>query len=166
MQKALIESWQKLQPRERTIVSWGALATMLMLLYALVWSPWHAAIGHMESVVLFKRVDLVWMRQQATALGVSGAVAAQDNVKGASQSLMAVVERSAKASGVGESIQQMIPRQNNTEVSVVLESVSFSKWLRWVDMLEKQYAVTVKQLSAERDPTKPDIAEIRVTFSR
>ena len=166
MQKALINSWQKLQSRERAMVSWGALAAILMLLYTFVWSPWHKAIFHMESVITIKRVDLVWMRQQAAALGDSGTVAPQANVKGTSQSLMAVVERSAKASGVGESIQQMIPRQNNTEVSVVLESVSFSKWLRWVDILEKQYAVTVKQLSAERDTTQPDTAEIRVTFSR
>ena len=166
MQKALINYWQQLQSRERMVVSWGALATMLMLLYTFVWSPWHNAIGHMESVIPLKRVDLVWMRQQAAALGDSGTVAPQANIKGASQSLMAVVEQSAKASGVGESIQQMIPRQNNTEVSVVLESVSFNKWLRWVDILEKQYAVTVKQLSAERDAAQPDIAEIRVTFSR
>ena len=166
MKKALINYWQQLQPRERSIVSWGALAALLMLLFTFIWSPWHKAIGHMESVIPLKRVDLVWMRQQAAALGEAGTVAPQANVRGVGQSLMAIVEQSAKASGVGESIQQMIPRLNSTEVSVVLESASFNRWLGWVDMLEKQYAVTVKQLSAERDISQPDTAEIRVTFSR
>jgi type II secretory pathway component PulM len=119
----------------------------------------------METVLPFKRADLVWMRQQSQLLKNGGASNVQ-KFKGETQSLMAVVEQTAKTSGVSSAIQQMVPAENSQEVSIVLEEVSFNNWVRWVDLLQNQYGVSIKQLTADREDDQADLAEIRLTFIR
>lgn len=163
--KQALQSWHKLQERERQVLGWGGLIIFVIVAYSLVWQPWQAALAHMQTVLPQKRVDLVWMRQQAEAIQQGGARTTRQ-VRGANQSLMAVIEQTARAGGIKDAIQQMVPRQNNQEVSVVLEGASFNQWVRWVDTLQQQYSVSIKQLTADREPEKPDTAEIRVTFTR
>jgi general secretion pathway protein M len=165
MFETFLKNWQQLQPRERLILGWGGPLIMVILSYGLVLQPWHAALDHMEKALPFKRADLVWMRQQAELLKQGGATSGQ-KFKGENQSLMSVVEQTAKASGVRNAIQQMVPAANNQEVSVVLEEVSFNNWVRWVDTLQNQYGVAIKQLTADREDEQADQAEIRLTFIR
>ena len=165
MQDQIIKYWQQLQPRERLILSFAAVFFTGLLFYSVLWQPWHKAMDHMQTVLPAKRVELIWMRQQAETVS-GGGISQQSSVKGSNQSLLSVIEQSAKLTGVRDAIQQMVPRQDNSEVSVVLEGVSFNKWLRWIDSLSKQYGVEIIQLSAEREDKTPDIAEIRVTFER
>jgi len=106
------------------------------------------------------------MRQQAELVKNGGVVSAAKRIKGADESLLAVIEQTAKAHKLQKSIQQMVPGRSTQEVSVVLEEADFNQWVRWVDALSKQYAVNIKQLSAERDDERANIAEIRVTFER
>lgn len=166
MQKTFLDFWQKLQPRERIVLGVGAVLVSCILFYSLIWFPWHRAINNMQNALPEKRSDLVWMRQQAELISQPGSIASKATLKGEGQSLMAIIEQTAKSGGVRDSIQQMVPRQNSKEVSVVLEDASFNKWVAWVDILYKDYAVHIKQLSAERDGEKSDSADIRVTFER
>ena len=166
MKAAAIKYWQELQSREQTILSLGLVFAFCFIFYTLIWQPWHAAIDHMEKVLPYKRVDLIWIRQQSEIIINGEAVAQVNIIKGENQSLMAIIDQTAKAIGVRKSIQQMVPQQDKDEVSVVLEETSFNKWLQWIDVLKNDYAVSIKQLSAERDAKLPDTAEIRVTFIR
>jgi type II secretory pathway component PulM len=165
MFEKILKNWQHLQPRERLMVACGGPLIIGILSYALVLQPWYAALDHMETALPFKRADLVWMRQQSQLLKNGGASNVQ-KFKGENQSLMAVVEQTAKTSGVSGAIQQMVPAEDNQEVSVVLEEVSFNNWVRWVDLLQNQYGVAIKQLSADREDDQADQAEIRLTFIR
>jgi len=165
--KELISSyWRQLEKREQITLAIGVSIVGLILFYALLWQPWHKAIAHMETAVQPKRADLVWMRQQAELVKNGGVVSAAKRIKGADESLLAVIEQTAKAHKLQKSIQQMVPGRSTQEVSVVLEEADFNQWVRWVDALSKQYAVNIKQLSAERDDERANIAEIRVTFER
>lgn len=165
MQKKILHNWSQLQPRERLVLGRGAILVSVIIGYVFIWQPWHVAIDHMQTILPNKRVDLIWMRHHAELAKQSGPHAIAQ-IKGADQSLMAVLEQSARSSGVQEAIQQMAPGENDQEASVVLGGVSFNQWIRWVDSLQKQYAVSIKQLTADREEDQPDTAEIRVTFSR
>ena len=158
--------WQGLQERERIVVVAGGIAVVLILFYWSIWRPWHAALDHMERVVQPLRTNLVWMRQQSENLKSSGGVSPAQSYQGTNQSLLSVVEQSAKRANVSPAIQQMVPAQEGGEVRVVLEGVNFNQWVRWIDDLFKRYGVDVKQVTAERDDDKPNVAEIRVTFVR
>lgn len=166
MKSSLIKYWQGLQPRERLFLGIGLVFVAFLLFYQFLWSPWHSAVNYMEEALVDHRKNLVWMRQQSSLLNENGGITSVVPVQGSGQSLMSVIEKTAGATGVKGAIQQLSPRKNNTQVSVVLEQVSFNKWVRWVDSLQSSYGVSIAQLSAEREDDKPDVAEIRVTFER
>lgn len=158
--------WLGLQSRERIILGWGGLVVALILLYALLFQPWHKALNHMESALPGLRTNLTWMRQQSDAIQASGGAVRSAALKGADQSLLSLVEQTARKARLKQAIQQMTPASGGSEVRVVLEEANFNQWLRWIDDLYKQYGVDIKQVSAERDEDRPNIAEIRVTFLR
>jgi len=158
--------WAGLQPRERTILSLGAIIVSLILVVAFVIQPWQKAMGHMESALPDLRKNLVWMRQQSDAIKNGSVNRNGPKLQGQGQSLLSVVEQTSNRAGISKAIQQMTPAQNNTEVRVVLDGANFNQWLVWVDGLHKRYGVDIKQVSAERDDEEPNIAEIRVTFIR
>jgi len=164
LQTKFLVFWRGMQPRERLILTVGVLLIGGLIFYQLVLKPWHRAINDMQVSVAGIRVDLVWMRQQAELIK-DGGVQIREELKGGNQSLMAVIERSAKSQGVDKAIQQIVPRENN-EVSIVLEEVSFNKWLRWIDQLQSEYGVKIKQMTADRESDTPDTAEIRLTLER
>lgn len=158
--------WNGLQARERLILIFGGLIVSMILLYALLFQPWHKALSHMETALPGLRANLVWMRQQSVALKSGSVKQSAPKLQGQGQSLLSVVEQTAKRVKISNSIQQMTPAQNDSEVRVVLDGVNFNHWLKWIDDLYKRFGVDVKQVTAERDDDKPNVAEIRVTFVR
>ena len=163
---SLKKYWADLQPRERLILGWGGLIVLAILLYALLFQPLYRAIAHMESALPDLRSNLVWIRQTDELMERGGSVPVSQSSEGSNESLLSVVESTARQAKVRKSIQQMVPAKNNNEVRVVLEDADFNQWLRWVDTLYKRYGVDIRQVTAERDDDKPNIAEIRVTFFR
>lgn len=158
--------WFDLELRERWILGLGTLFVGLILFYAVIWQPWHKAISDMSARLPILRTNVQWMRQQAEIVQNGGVIKANSNIKGANESLLSILEKTARANKLAESIQQITPGQNNKEVRVVLEDASFNNWVSWIDLLYKDYLITVKQVTAERDEDKPDIAEVRGTFER
>jgi general secretion pathway protein M len=158
--------WQNLQPRERVILAYGGVAVSAILLYAQVFQPFYNSIAHMEQALPDLRSNLVWMRQTDEVLERGGGMATSQASEGSSESLLSVLESTARGAKIRESIQQLVPTKNNTEVRVVLDDADFNKWLLWVDSLYKKEGVDIRQVTAERDDDKPNIAEIRVTFFR
>lgn len=166
LQKKIIEHWQQLNARERIVLGCGSVLVGIILFYALLWQPWHRAIDTMQNAMPGLRANLVWMRQQSELINSGVNLSGKANVKGQGQSLLSVLEQTAKARRVQGAIVQMSPGQNDSEVRVVLEEVDFNRWVQWVDMLFQQYAVSVVQASVERDDDQPNVAEIRMTFAR
>lgn len=162
---ALKSYWASLEVRERMVLTWGGIIVAAILFFVFIWQPWRAALSFMETSVRQMRVDSVWMTQQVDAIQGGGATS-QQTFQGADQSLMAVLQQTAKKANINKTIQQIVPDQNTGEVRVVLEGVGFNQWVKWVDTLYKQYGVDINQINAEKDDEKPNIAEIRVVFAR
>jgi type II secretory pathway component PulM len=158
--------WLSLQSRERMVLGWGSLVVAIILLNALLFQPLYKAITHMQGVLPVLRSNLVWIRQTDQLLDRGGDLAVSQTFEGANQSLLSVLESTARRAKIRKSIQQMVPTQNNAEVRVVLENADFNQWLRWIDTLYKTNGIDIRQLTAERDDSMPNIAEIRVTFFR
>ena len=124
----------------------------------------------MEEALQERRTSLVWMQEQSK-LVQNGSLGQSIQVfEGVNQSLLSVVEQSARANEVTQFIQQMTPSSSaqggNEQVDVVLDEANFSQWVRWVDSLYRDYGVNIKQLSADNDSGEPNIVELRVTFER
>ena len=162
---SLKKYWVDLQPRERQILFLGGFLVVVILLYALLLQPLYRAVSSMESSLPGLRSNLVWMRQTDQLLESGSGSANGQGTDGVDESLLSVIESTARRAKIRKSIQQMVPGKNNSEVSVILEGADFNQWLRWVDTLYKRNGVDIRQVTAERDD-KPNIAEIRVTFVR
>lgn len=157
--------WAELQPRERLILGFGAVIVAMILSYAVL-QRFYIALAHMEGVLPSLRSNLVWMRQTDQLLERGGNISIESSTEGVNESLLSVVESTARRANIRKSIQQMVPTRESNEVRVVLEDADFNQWLRWVDTLYKRNGVDIRQVSAERDEDQPNIAEIRVTFYR
>ena len=140
--------WHNLQPRERRILLAGALALLLIMFYALVWDPYQQEMRRLRESVSAKHLDLQTMQQAAAeidALRRSGAGGALP----AGQSIMGVVDSSAKQFNVGAGIKRIQP-EGERAVKVWAEQVPFDDLIRWLDGLQKQSGIVIHTISIER----------------
>ena len=160
------KQWFSLQPRERLVLTIGALLVSFILFYALILKPWHRALDNMTASLPKMRENLVWMRTQSEALKTGTIERTSTNYQGGDQSLLSILEQTAKRAGVQKSIQQLVPGSEGSQVRVVMGDAEFNKWLAWIDVLYKQYGVDIEQVATEREDERPNVVEIRATFIR
>jgi len=120
----------------------------------------------MKESVQDMRRDLVWVRQHGEILSNGGQNSSEKIYQGRNQSLLSIIESSAKKQKIRNTIQQMVPSNNDSLVRVVLEDVSFNSWLKWIEKLNSSFGINVIDVDVERSSDKPDIVEIRMTFER
>jgi general secretion pathway protein M len=139
--------WQQLQPRERRILLLGAAAVVIMAAYVLAWEPLVEGRARLQRDVAEQRVLLGWMEQSAREVqALRGSRAPQRNT---GQSLMAVVDRTARAQGLGQALERVQP-DGETAVRVWLKQAPFDQSLRWLDQLIATQGLRVTGLVVER----------------
>lgn len=152
--------WDQLQVRERRILLFGAVAVLLMGLYVLVWEPLVDGRARLEREVAEQRALLGWMEQSAREVrALRGSSTPRRNT---GQSLMAVVDRTARAQGLGEVLERVQPDGENA-VRVWLTQAPFDQSLRWLDKLTAEQGLRVTGLVVERSP-EPGKADVRITL--
>lgn len=142
------EWWHNLQPREQRILLGGAVALLLLMLYALVWDPYQQEMSRLRDSVSAKRLDLQTMQQAAAeieALRHGGA----GGVLPAGQSIMALVDGSSKQFNISAGIKRIQP-EGERSVKVWAEQVPFDDLIRWLDDLQKRSGIAVHTISIER----------------
>jgi general secretion pathway protein M len=144
---ALSGFWRELSARERWALGSGAVAVSAILLYALVWAPWHTELRRLREHVPVQRDTLTWMQQQARAVKPLIERAGR-NTEGRDLPLLTVVEQTAREAGLREAIRQMQPGDEG-EVRIWIQDAYFDPWLLWTEVLRKRgiesSAVTVNR---------------------
>jgi general secretion pathway protein M len=118
----------------------------LLGIYALVWDPYVQGVTRLEQEVAEQRALLSWMENAARevkALRGSGMAA-----RPGGQSLLTLVDSTARAQGLENALQRVQPEGQNT-VRVWLEKASFDDTLRWLDRLTGQQGLRVTGLVVE-----------------
>ncbi len=142
--------WDALQPRERQVLLAGAVALLSMLLYVAVIDPWGQAYSRLEQRVASQAQDIAWMEQAAREVAtLRGNGAAGKPADRGGQSLMTLIDTSARSAGLGESLKRVQP-ESDGRVRVWFEGASFDGLLGWVDTLINRYGVAVDSLAVER----------------
>lgn len=141
--------WANLQPRERHTLLGGGVALALILVYALVIDPFQQELLRLQQSVDSQEEALAWMRQASTEVKrLRGSSPAAGRVSG--QSLMSLVDSSARSAGLSGTIKQIKPEGH--AVKVRLEEVGFDDMLRWLEQLSARQGVSVSGLVMERLP--------------
>jgi general secretion pathway protein M len=157
---ALRHYWDQLQPRERRILAAGGAATVLLLLYAMVWEPFTGKLTQLEASVAAQRTTLAWMQQAATE--ARGARATPSTGTGG-RSLLALSDETAKAHRLGEAVKRVQPDGQQT-VRVWLEGAAFDDLLRWLDTLSTRHGIRIAALNVERIPATPGRVNARLSL--
>lgn len=135
-----IKQWlDGLAPRERNLVYVAAALLGIAIVYFAVVLPVTSAARHREARIVQKTSDLAWMRQvapQVMAAAAAGGGMASD------ESLVVLVDRTARESGIGSSIRDQTPAGQNG-LQLRLEGAPFDLLMAWLANLQQQYGVRV-----------------------
>jgi general secretion pathway protein M len=136
-----------LAPRERRIVTVGVVAAILLLLVAIV-LPLHRRAAAAENRIARKQADLAWMQQVAPALAAAGAA---PSVPTTQESLVVVIDRSARENGLGQSLTGSQP-SGDGGLRVQLEKADFNLMAAWLARLYEQNGISVETATIDATP--------------
>jgi general secretion pathway protein M len=129
-------SLNTMSERERRMVMiGGALAAVLLIFGVLV--PLDRSVSHAHARIGQKQADLAWMRGVAPELAAAGPVQAVSQ-----ESLLVVVDRSAREAGLGSSLSGSEP-SGAGGLRVRLEKAPFDTLVAWFARLSEQNGVRV-----------------------
>jgi general secretion pathway protein M len=138
-----------LEPRERLMVTAGAVVGVLLLFWGLVLSPIYGASAATAQRVDEKRATLAFLRTAAAELAGAPAMAGGPDLSG--QSLVVVVDRSARAAGLGAALARNQP-VGEDGIRVRLENASFDALAAWLGTLSGGSGLAIDSASFERAP--------------
>jgi general secretion pathway protein M len=128
---------QRLEPRERRTLLFGAVGAVLLLIVATV-LPLQHSVSAAEQRVERKRDDLQWLRSMAPQLaGLQ--VSAPPPL---SESLVVLVDRTARESGLAKSLVGSQP-SGDGGLNVRLDQTPFDTLIAWLAQLREHYGVRV-----------------------
>jgi len=137
MMERLQQFLQQLQPRERRLVLFGAIAAVLLLIIATV-LPLQRNVTALEQRVERKRDDLQWLRSMAPQLAGLQSSAPPP----LRESLVVLVDRTARESGLAKSLVGSQP-SGDGGLNVRLDQTPFDTLVVWLSQLRERYGVRV-----------------------
>ncbi len=133
-----------LEPRERLLVTTGAAVLAVVRYYLLVWEPLAKAREQATTQIAAEQAlaaELAAATPLARqALGRSSAGAAP--ISAQNRSLLAVVDQTGKAAGLGQGVRRVQP-EGDDRVRIWLEGVEFNRTVRWLHQLETRHGMVV-----------------------
>ncbi|NGX16518.1 type II secretion system protein M [Wenzhouxiangella sp. XN24] len=137
-----------LEPRERMFVSIGGVLVAIMLVWGLMISPLYGASAAVEQRLDTKRDTLAFLRRAAVELaGRADAPLAGPDLSG--QSLVVIVDRSARAAGLGDALTRNQP-VGEDGIRVRLENAPFESVARWLEAIDTSAGLAIESATFDR----------------
>lgn len=153
-----------LEKRERIMFAAGAAALLVSLLYAGAIEPFIHAKTELRNRMAEKHELSRWMQNAAVEIqALRGATPVLEESGG---SLLAVVDSSAKASGISAAIRSMQQDDGGRSVRIRLENASFDNLVRWLDALRRRHGITAATISVDRNSQNPGTVNVSLTLER
>ena len=138
----LSSSLRNLSPRDRrTLLVGGVIAAILFVLAIIL--PLDHSVSRLHDQVAQKQADLVWMRTAAPEIAAAGPVRGNSG-----ESLIVIVDQSARESGLGNSLAGSQP-SGRGGLSVQLEKAPFDALVGWLARLSQQNGVQIESASID-----------------
>jgi len=139
------EALAALSPRERRLLLLGAAAAIAILIFGIL-VPLDRGVAHAQERLAKKRADLSWMQS------VAPQVALLPPPSSNGESLLVIIDRSARESGLASALSGSEPGSSGT-LSVRLEKAPFDVLVGWLARLAQQNGVTVDSAIIEKSGT-------------
>jgi general secretion pathway protein M len=137
-------SLDSLSERDRRTLLVGGGVALLLLLYVIIQLDSSVSSAHKR--ILKKQTDLTWMRSVAPEIAANGGLRAAPG--GGGQSLLVIVDRSARESGLASALAGSEPAGPGG-LSVRLQKAPFDTLISWLARLGQQNGIRVDTASIE-----------------
>jgi general secretion pathway protein M len=155
------EWFENLSGRERSVLIGGGVVLAVLLLYFLGWEPLHDKVDDLRASTVEQRELLVWMRgATAEAKRLQGSARPARPLDG--QSMLAVIDTTARAGKLGESLNRVQPESGDA-ARVWLERASFDLMVQWLEELRKNHGIRVQSASIE-PKAEPGLIDARLVL--
>lgn len=134
-------SYDTMSAREQRLVKFGGIAAAAILIFG-VMIPLDSSVAKARARVSQKQADLVWMRGVAPVLAAS----APARQGGSGESLIVIVDRSARESGLEKALAGSEP-SGPGGIQVRMEKASFDAMIGWLSRLSQQNGIGVEGAS-------------------
>jgi general secretion pathway protein M len=131
-------SFETMSARERRLVTICGVIALVVLLFGIL-LPLDRNVSHARARVTQKQADLLWMRGVAPELAAAGPVTSAAS----NESLLVIVDRSARESGLGSALAGSDP-SGTGGLQVRLQKASFDAIVGWLSRLSQQNGVRVE----------------------
>ena len=138
----LAASLRNLSPRDRRTLIVGLVIAAILAVFVII-LPLDHSVSRLQGQVAKKQADLVWMRNAAPQIAAAGPVRSN-----AGESLIVVVDQSARESGLGNSLAGSQP-SGPGELSVQLEKAPFDSLVGWLARLSQQNGVQIESATID-----------------
>jgi general secretion pathway protein M len=155
--------WQELAARERLTLSLGALVLALVVGYLAVLEP---ALDRRQALAEQARVleaELDWLKSQVSAVRATSTPrpALADSRPASQGSLLAVVDASARAAGLGDALRRVRPQ--GAAVLAELDRAAYDELMRWLATMETTHGLRTVTLTVDRSDTPGSVnAQVRI----
>ena len=135
-------SFDTLSEREQRLVKFGGIGGVLILIFGVL-IPLDSSVAKARARITQKQADLVWMKNVAPVLAVSGPMRT-----GAGESLIVIVDRSTRESGLDKSLAGSEPNGPGG-IQVRMEKAPFDAMIGWLSRLSQQNGIGVDGASID-----------------
>ena len=133
------EWFDNLSERERNLVYAAGALVGVALVYLVLVLPFQASGKRMAARVQQKTADLAWMQASAPqAMAAAGVAKA-----GGGESLVVLVDRTAREAGLGAALRDQSPDGNNG-LRLQIEGAPFDTLVTWLASLQQQHGVSIE----------------------
>jgi general secretion pathway protein M len=133
---------QSLSERDRRmLLVGGAIAAILFVLAVIM--PLDHSVSRLHDQVTRKQADLVWMRNAAPEIAAAGPVRSNSG-----ESLIVIVDQSARESGLGSSLAGSQP-SGAGNLNVQLQKAPFDALVGWIARLSEQNGVQIESATID-----------------
>lgn len=148
-----------LAPRERKLVYGAGALVAVALLYVAVVLPLSTLHARQTARVERKTADLAWMQQAAPRV----AAAAASGGAASKESLVVLVDRTGRQSGLGGTIREQSPSGNNG-LRLRLEGAPFDTMITWLASLQTGFGINVSDASIDAG-SAPGLVNASITLT-
>jgi general secretion pathway protein M len=145
------EWFESLSQRERYVVMAGGVLVSFILFWSLILNPVYSGVTRMSQQVESKRALVGWMQSAAAEIKAAGNVTGGGQLAD-NQSLVVVIARSARESGLEKALNQNQPIGEDG-IRVRLERASFDTIASWLASLQAGNGLSLESANFERSTT-------------
>lgn len=122
-------------------------AVGIILVLVIGWHSFAGRVDRMHQVLSSQQATLAYMKQAARQVRqLRGKAPAHSD---AGQSLMALLDSTARQSGLHDAVKRVDP-EGQDKVRLRLEQAVFDDMMRWLESLSRTYGITVENVTIDR----------------